>query len=442
MAYYQFSFVKNLNLEKIGYAFFLIGIFFLCSSLFISILFLLPSLVIGGIIQKREKSFFNDKWNCSFFLCSILILVSAILQKFFLHNIFEEVWENNLTIVGMVNWIPFFWLFWSFQPYLNTSSKRRNFAYSIVSGTFPLLITGFGQYFFNWTGPFETLNSLIIWYQKPIVNPGGLSGLFNHQNYAGSWLCFVWPFCIALILEKSENLFKKSFAIIFLSSIGIATFLTFSRNAWSGILIVLPIMIGQESIFWITPFLIIGSLIILYYLSTLFTGEVSNLFKILIPNKLLMEFSEEGYQGLDATRFEIFVSALKIINIRPLIGIGAASFSAIYALETGFFKGHSHNLITELAISYGLPVTIIFTMTLIILIIKSGNSIFFKNSNYYKGRYFDKACWASIFFFLISQLVDIQYFDGKISIVAWTLIASIKNILKEDQERLVKIISK
>jgi len=439
--YYQFLSLKNIDLEKIGYVLFLTGIFFLCSSLFISLLFLLPSLVIGGIIQSRYKKFFEDKWNCSFILCSILILINALLQKFFLQNIFEEVWESDLTIIGMVNWIPFFWLFWCFQPYLNSFTKRRHFAYSIVCGTFPLLISGFGQYFFNWTGPLETLNSLIIWYQRPIKNPGGLSGLFNHQNYAGSWLCFVWPFCIALIFQKTKNLFKKSFAIIFLCSVCMATFLTFSRNAWSGLVIALTIMIGQESVYWITPFLIIGSLLFLYYLSIFFTGEVSNLIKNIIPEKVLMEFSEQGYEGLDATRIEILTSALKIIKIRPLIGIGAASFSSIYALQTGLFKGHSHNLITELAISYGIPVTIIFTITLIYLLIKSGNLIFFKYPNNIKNRYFDKACWASIFFFLISQLVDIQYFDGKISIVAWCLIAAIKNILDEDQDKLLNKIS-
>ncbi len=441
MTYCELSFLKNINLEKIGYSFFLIGIFFLCSSLFISLLFLLPSLIIGSLIQARGNKFFEDKWNCAFFLCSILIFINAILQKFFLKNIFEEVWASNLTIIGMVNWIPFFWLFWSFQPYLNSLHKRKYFAYSIVSGTFPLIVSGFGQYFFNWTGPIETLNSLIIWYQRPIVNPGGLSGLFNHQNYAGSWLCLVWPFCIALVFQKTQNLFKKSFAIIFLSSIGLATLLTFSRNAWSGILIALPIMIGQESIFWITPFLIIVSFLILYYLSIFFTGEVSNFIKLVIPDKLLMEFSEEGYEGLDATRIEILVSALKIIKIRPLIGIGAASFSAIYTLQTGFFKGHSHNLITELAISYGIPVTAIFTITLISLLVKSGYVIFFKNLEHKRNKFFDKACWASIFFFLISQLVDIQYFDGKISIVAWSLIAAIKNILEEDQKKLVNKIS-
>ena len=45
--------------------------------------------------------------------------------------------------------------------------------------------------------------------------------------------------------------------------------------------------------------------------------------------------------------------------------------------------------------------------------------------------YFDKAFWSALFFFLISQLADVQYFDGKISLITWILIAGLKNIILE-----------
>ena len=51
--------------------------------------------------------------------------------------------------------------------------------------------------------------------------------------------------------------------------------------------------------------------------------------------------------------------AFKIIINNPLFGTGAASFPIIYQLEKGFWKGHSHNILTELSISYGIPCTII-----------------------------------------------------------------------------------
>ena len=42
---------------------------------------------------------------------------------------------------------------------------------------------------------------------------------------------------------------------------------------------------------------------------------------------------------------------------------------------------------------------------------------------------------GSLFFFIISQLADIQYFDGKISLIVWTLIAGLKNIIEENNNK-------
>ena len=434
MNFFKILSSTKINTYKFGEILFLIGTFFLCSSLVIGGLFLLISFFFGSFIQSKKINYFKDKWNLPFFVCGLLILLSAFMQKFILPNNVPEIWNPNLSLVGMANWIPFFWIFWACQPFVDSKEKRKKFALVLISGTFPLLITGFGQYFFGWTGPFKTLNGLIIWYQRPIILPGGLSGLFNSQNYAGSWLNLVWPFCIALILEKTKNLYSKSVSICFLVAIGLAILLTYSRNAWVGLLIAFPLVITQQAIFWLIIIFLISSSIIIFLISPIFSGEIQNIFRELIPNKILLEFSEEGYKNLDVTRLEILKSALDLIRRSPLLGIGAASFTAIYEVKTNFYKGHSHNLLTELAISYGMPVTIIFTLTIVSILSISYYSIFLKNSN--RIDYFERAFWASVFFFFLSQLVDIQYFDGKISIIAWILIASLKNIIDQDNINL------
>tara|TARA_A100001015_G_scaffold207509_1_gene232070 strand:+ start:1812 stop:3128 length:1317 start_codon:yes stop_codon:yes gene_type:complete len=437
MNYLKLSSSRKINNYKFGEILFLTGTFFLCSSLVFGGLLLLISFFFGSFFQSKTINYFKDKWNLPFFFCGLLILFSALMQKFILPNNITEIWNPNLSLVGMANWIPFFWIFWACQPYVNTKEKRKKFALFLISGTFPLLITGFGQYFFEWTGPFQTLNGLIIWYQRPINFPGGLSGLFNSQNYAGSWLNLVWPFCIALIFEKTKNFYKKSVSICFLVAIGLAIFLTYSRNAWVGLLIAFPIVITQQAIFWLIIIFLICASIITFLISPIFTGEIQNTFRELIPNKILLEFSEEGYKNLDVSRLGIFKSALDIIIKSPLLGIGAASFTAMYELKTNFYKGHSHNLLTELAISYGLPVTIIFTLTIATILAISYYFVFFKSIK--TIDYFDRACWASVFFFFLSQLVDIQYFDGKISIIAWILIASLKNIIEKDNRNIKNI---
>ncbi len=428
-------FSKEKNLEDYGFILFIIGIFFLPSTMVIGILFLLPSFIIASLCGDR--SFFKDYWNLPFLIFGLLIFISAISQNYLLTNNYYEIWDSKLSLIGLANWIPFIWVFWASQPYLNSESKRRSFSLVLVAGTLPVLITGFGQYFLNWTGPFQTLNGLIIWYQRPISNPGGLSGLFSNQNYAASWLNFVWPFCIALFFKKGNNLFKKTAAFSFLISTGLAAFLTFSRNAWLGLFTSMPIVLGKKVFKFCLPLITITILILFFLFSPIFDGELQNSLRNLLPvKKILLEFSNEGYEGLDGKRIEIYKSAFELIKANPFFGIGAGSFTEIFYLNTNFWKGHSHNLLFELSISYGLPATIIF-------FIATTNILYLSSKKIFSGKlkihinYIDRAFWTALFFFLISQLADVQYFDGKISLVTWILMAGLKNIILDKDYRTV-----
>ena len=420
-------FLKEKTLEDYGFIFFLLGIFFLPSTLVIGIIFLLPAFLINSF--SENKNFFKDKWNIYYLIFGLLIILSAIFQNYVLPNNYDAIWDTKLSLIGLANWIPLIWVFWTSQPFLNSKSKRRSFALILVAGTFPVLITGFGQYFYNWTGPFETLNGLIIWYQRPIENPGGLSGLFSNQNYAASWLNFIWPFCLALFIEKGNNLFKKTATLSFLISTGLATFLTFSRNAWLGLFTSIPIVFGKKGFKFFLPLIKITIIIlILFFLfSPFFDIEMQNNLTNLFPRKILLEFSNEGYEGLDVTRMEIYKSAFELVKANPFFGIGAGSFTEIFFLNTNFWKGHSHNLLFELSISYGLPATIIFFITTLNILYLSSKKIFFRKN--ISNSHIDKAFWSALFFFLVSQLADIQYFDGKISLITWILIAGLKNII-------------
>ncbi len=425
--------LKEKSIYNYGFHLFILGIFFLPSTIFLGILFLLPSLLISSFFLQK-KNFFQDNWNYPYLLFGILILISSIFQNFILINNYFEIWDSKLSFIGLANWIPFIWTFWAVQPYLNSNSKRRTFSITLIIGSFPVLISGFGQYFLNWFGPFETLNGLIIWYQRPIENPGGLSGLFSSQNYAGSWLNFVWPFCIALILEKGTDFFRKTAAFGFLISTGFAAFLTFSRNAWLGLITSLPIVTGKKGVKFLLPLVTIIIMILFFVFSPIFSGELQNNLRNLFPQKIILEFNNEGYKGLDVTRAEIYKSAINLIRENPIFGIGSASFPEIFFLETNSWKGHSHNLLFELSISYGLPSAFCFFIVTSNILYLSCKKIFL-NKKVFDLNLFDRAIWSSLFVFLISQLADVQYFDGKISLISWILIASLKNIILEPRQR-------
>jgi len=416
-------------LEKTGYYLFLIGLFILPTMFFFAAICLLFAGLISSFI-KREN-YFSDNWNRSFFICGLLISISIFRHLLKFNNPYGDVLDANLSIIGSLNWLPFFWLFWALQPYINSSKKRKKAALLLIAGTFPVLISGFGQYFFNWTGPFQTLNGLIIWYQRPL-GVHGLTGPFNNQNYAGAWLSLVWPFSIAFLIEKTNSSLKKSISIFFFLTIGLAAVLTNSRNAWLSILLSLPLVLNISSLYWLLPFIFLISIVIIITSNDLFNGELQDTFRTVIPDKIWMEFTKK----VELTRLDIFLSSLKISFIEPIFGLGGASFPIIYELQNNIWRGHPHNLILELAVSYGYPATILTLCTISILLINSSKLVFNKKSHNNQKFLFEKAWWTSIFIFLISQSVDVQYFDGRISIVFWILLAGLKTIIDDKAEEV------
>ena len=99
-------------------------------------------------------------------------------------------------------------------------------------------------------------------------------------------------------------------------------------------------------------------------------------------------------------------------------------------------KFHSHNIFLEVSFNYGFPSSLLLFVSISSLIFRSYNKIF---SYQPKDSYFERAWWASIFYFLLTQLTDIQYYDGKISLIAWILLAGLKNIIYESETSIKHI---
>ena len=110
----------------------------------------------------------------------------------------------------------------------------------------------------------------------------------------------------------------------------------------------------------------------------------------------------------------------------------------IFELENGIWRGHPHNLFLELAISYGYPATILLSTTIFIILKNSAKLVFNKKIIADNFTFFDKAWWTSVFIFLLSQSFDVQYFDGRVSIIFWILVAGLKTILDKEKFKLSK----
>ena len=416
----QFSFIKEINIFRTG-------LFILPSAPAIAFLLILISLLINSF--KNKTSLFKNKSNFLITLTSLLMLISSVLQIFFINNSYSQELNKNSSWIGLFNWIPLFWIFCSSQEFLKSKEDRKCTSLILCLSTIPVIFSGIGQTFFDWHGPLDLLNGTIIWYQRPIDAISGLTAQFNHANYAGAWFTFILPLCIAQSFNNTSNKIKKNFLRIILAGIVSCIFLTNSRNAWGSSILSIPLVLGTSSFQWFLPCLLFTITLILITTQNLFKSGIQNILRDIIPNKVWQEFTIEGFKNLDVTRLEILQEAFRVIINNPLFGTGAASFPIIYQLEKGFWKGHSHNILTELSISYGIPCTIILVYFIGRILVKSFYNIYTKDKN----NIFDRSIWTAVIIFILSQQIDIQYFDGRISLIFWILLAGLKCINEENQ---------
>ena len=422
----KFLYLKKLSISKefLITILFYIGLFLLPSAFSISAIFLLISLIFNSLIN--EENFFEDKFNIFFFCGSFLLVISSIMHNF-RSNYLSYDPNSSLSWIGLANWIPFFWCYWGFKPLLNNSEKRKVSSLILLSGTFPVFITGLGQSFFNWDGPFEIFNGLIVWYQRPLEGITGLTGLFNNPNYAGSWLNVIWPFSIAALLDETKYLAKNISIYLFTLGISLSTILTNSRSAWIGLIIGTLIVFGKKSFRLIKNLLIIISLIISATIFPIFGRNIQFFLQNIIPESIWMEFNDFQY-----SRIEIWHKGCEIVFNNPIFGTGAGSFPEIFKLETGLWKGHAHNLPLELIISYGIPAGILILIPIFLITFNSINMVFIAKGRESSSLY-DQSWIAALVVLFFSQMVDVQYFDGRISIIFWILLSGSSNIIKNNE---------
>ena len=287
----------------------------------LSILFLLVALSVSFL---NPHNFFKDKWNYPFFISSFFMILSSLKHFENSGEIYKSSWEPSLSLVGLLNWIPLFFCFWGFQKYLNSPEKRIITSKIFICGSIPIIISGILQ-LLSINGPFETLNGLIIWFQKPLSNSGSISGLFNNQNYAGLWMVMIWPFCLAAYKQNNLTKSLKILILLICLSFSVFIFLTDSRNAIFCFLISTPLVLGKPSFIWYLPTLLISFSFLALAVLPIFPEEIQIFAKSIVPSRIYTKFPEIGFNNLiDYPRISKWASAFSYILQKPLFGWGAA----------------------------------------------------------------------------------------------------------------------
>ena len=432
---YKPLFNNNLN---IGNKFFLIGILFLPSALPIGAFFLLLSIIIS-FLSNRDK-ILKNKWNFLFLIWVLGVLFSSTYNTLISPPKALLEIDKFLVWINLFNWIPIFFAYLGFQKYLKSEKQIILFIKFLISGTIPVIASAIMQKHFNIYGPFETLFGSVVWFNYSNFNvlpPFRVTGLFNNPNYLAIWLVMCLPFSLAAIKLKNNN-FNQ--IIVYLINLLIIYFavLTLSRNAILGIVISFFIILDKKKLIYFSFFLFTSSLIFSYVLPTILDIEYAKIINFL-PFERFGEVFSLSFNS-NHPRLIIWKNTIDLISKRPFLGWGAGTFpyTSIYFVEPTLKSyQHSHNLLFELAYSFGIPLTFLIgstTTRMLLLGFKKINNF----NKFLSNDFLYKPFLAAILIFLVTHMSDVTYFDGKISILFSVLLAGLKNIIENKDDLFYK----
>ena len=378
------------------------------------------SLLFVALLQgcRGRRPFLSDPCNRLLLLISTLMVLGCFVA-----------YSRWLAWVGLANWLPFFWGFWGFQPYLSTAAARRRAGLMLVAATVPVILTGLGQLWWGWHGPFSSLGGLLIWHLHPGGNPPGrLAGLFDYANIAGSWLVLVWPLLLAALLRPGLERVRRGVVLVLAVALVAAVFLTDSRNAWAALVLALPLVCGPRSWRWLLPPLAA----VLLLVAAASVAGVPELLqapaRALVPEAIWGRLSDlhfAGHRPLAITRLAQWQTALSLVAERPWLGWGAAAFSLIYPQRTGHWHGHPHNLPIDLAVSHGLPAALLLVALVLALLLRSAGT------HLLRGRLSERGWWTSAFVLAALHATDMAFYDSRINVAGWVLLAGLRQMVAE-----------
>jgi hypothetical protein len=397
--------------HPLGWSLFQLGLFLLASSALLGQVLLGFALILGF---RGRRPLTSDPWNWPLLAASLLMLLGAF-----------QAYSGWLAWVGLPNWLPFFVGFWAYQAYLSSPGARRRSAQWLVAGTVPVVVTGFGQMWWGWQGPWELFSGLMRWDMLPGGSPvGRMAGLFDYANITGAWLALAWPLALACLFQPRLRWPARTTVLAIVLGILAAVYCSESRNAWGALLLALPIVSGPGS--W--PLLLPPLLLVLLVLSLASLPGVPLALqgpaRLIVPDEIWRRLSDAKYAAsrqLASTRLGQWGFCLELIRERPWLGWGAAAFSVIYPLRRGVWHGHPHNLPIELAVSFGLPVAILVVGQVLALLVIAA-----RRGMASGPRLFDRAWWAAALVLTSLHGTDLPLYNSRINVAGWVLLAGLR----------------
>ncbi|NES04116.1 MAG: O-antigen ligase family protein [Okeania sp. SIO2F4] len=389
-------------------------------------------------------------------------------------------WNRQEAFLGLANLLPFFGVFAAFSALIKTPAQLRQLSWVMVISSIPVIILGFGQLFWGWSG---LLNLQIIfgWILAPQGNPPGrMASVFMYANILAIYLSVVFILGLGLWIEKWKSLYSVTFkniirslrlqrsgrkkfhqlqtttteynlrpeanfgkslslseifqssshqTFIFLTVTmignGVALILTNSRNAWG-----LVVFAGLAYAIYLSWNWLVG--LVMTAVATVFgaafaPAPLSKWLRVIVPEYFWERLTDRNFDRpvaiLRTTQWQF---AGNMTREKPFFGWGLRNFTPLYEAQMQTWLGHPHNLFLMLTAETGIPATLFlcgwvgWILGKAVLLLINWSDINSKEDRLIFFSYLVAFAACTIF-----NMFDVTLFDLRVNTIGWLLLAAI-----------------
>ncbi len=331
------------------------------------------------------------------------------------------------SFLGMMNFLPFFFMFINMGWAIDRPSQLRRLAWLLIIPSPVVVLMGLGQLFLGWSKP-GFLNYLFLW---PLVAggnpPGRMSSVFMYANILGAYLLVIFILALGLWIDtyREKQLPKDRLAFLSLTIImnAIGLYLTNSRNAWIlafAACLSFAFYLGWRAL--VASFVFLGATVVV---SAWGPSPFKEILRRIIPRQIWARLSDEMFQNrpLATLRVTQWRFTLDMTRQRPLTGWGLRNFTPMYQQTWGEWLGHPHSLYLMLMAETGIIGLLLFSgwvgwiyfrgvKLLRLLKLGEGQLLLFTYMVAFAG------C-------ILFNTVDVTISDGKMNTINWLLLSLI-----------------
>jgi len=295
-------------------------------------------------------------------------------------------------------WLEYILIFLIVQDTLNSQKKIRNVLVIFLAVAGLVAIDGIFQKFFG----FDFLR------QKGVIpikeGMSGITGPFHHYNNFAGYLVCVLLIALSLLFLRSKKIIYQLGLSLLIILLELCLLFTFSRGGWLSFLLGVILMLFLSRRLKIILPIVFIFIVILILIPTL-------------RERAIFTFQKGG----DATRFNIWEAAFRMIKENPFLGKGIGTFMDYFPKYTqNLGVQYAHNCFLQIWAETG-----IFSLLSFLLFVGSVllRGIKCLGAVSKESRFFLIGFICSIFAFLVHSFFDTHLYSLQMAVLFWFLIS-------------------